>query len=170
MNRSSKWVAVRFSLTVLACSLALLGCKSTPKPAPWTVKITKVTPASIEVDLVGISRSEDAYWRNSVKPDDYWKPNSLLRKQVEKRKKGTNFADSSEFILAKDDPIWNTWSGYGTYELLIMANLPGRHDNSPSDPRRVFLPLDKGSWDAKNKTIEVEISDTQVRPLTPQKP
>jgi hypothetical protein len=148
------------------------GCGSAPKkakPVNWDMKLTKVTPASIEVDLIGISKSEDSYWRN-LRPDDYWKPNSPVRKQVEKRAKTTKFEASPEFVLPKDDPIWNAWFGYGSVELVVMANLPGKFGNDPADPRRLVLPLDKKQWLAKDKTIELEVSDVQVRALTPQKP
>ncbi len=155
----------------LVCVLAA-GCGSTPKtgkPAKWDIKVTKVTPASIEVDLIGISKSEDAYWRN-VKLDEYWKANSPLRAQVEKRAKTTKFETAQTFVLAQDDPVWATWFGYGAVELVVMANLPGKFSNDLADPRRLILPLDKKQWLAKNKTIELEVSDVQVRALTPQKP
>ncbi len=167
----------------LACALALAliatGCaSSTPAPTrgsvvPWTIKITKVTPASVEVDLFGVSKSEDEYWRNSVRMDDYWKAKSSVRQSVfnGNRAKTTRFDAPGPYVLDRNDPIWKKWSGYGSYELAIMANLPGTFPNPAADPRRLFLLLGKKEWDPREKrTLEIEILDGQIRVLTPQRP
>jgi len=153
---------------LLAACLAAAGCAGS-KPVAWNTKITRTTTASIEVDLVGISPSEDAYWRRSVKPTKYWMPGDPVRKQVLSRAKTTQFKDGDVFVLKADDPVWKQWLNYGATELLIMANLPGRFTDDESDPRRLILPLGSKSWDAKNKTIEIQILDGQIRPVTPQK-
>jgi hypothetical protein len=143
------------------------GCKSTPKPpkpVPWSVTITKQTPASIEVDLVGVSPSEKPYWQNNVRPDDYWK-NGPVRQAAQKVT--TTFKEGATFTLPSTDPIWKQWFGYGTTELMIMANLPGKYDNGPYDRRRVFVPLDKKAWESKDKTIKIQILDEFIRVLTP---
>ncbi len=133
----------------------------------WNLKIKKSTPASVEVDILGISSSEDSYWRRSVKPDDYWNPNKPIRKQAQARAKSTRFENDSVYLLKMDDPIWTQWRGYGSSELLIMANLPGTYSNDESDPRRAILSLGKNAWQAKDKTIELEVLDGQIRVLTP---
>jgi hypothetical protein len=161
---------VKFAILVVALSSLVVGCHTPPPPVAWNIHITKVTTASVTVDLMGISRTEDGYWRNSVKPSDYWNPNRPIRKEAAARARTTDFKDQKEFLLSGEDPIWGQWISYGAFELMIMADLPGINDNSPSDPRRVFLPLNKKQWQTKNKTIEVEISDSQVRVLTPQQP
>jgi hypothetical protein len=167
------------NLRIIASLVGLLfltpGCSSGPKPSKpvqWSVEIKKVTPASVQVDLVGVSRSEDAYWR-SIKPSDYWKPNSKIRKaaETEGRSVTTRFEKPDKYVLAKDDPIWNKWFGYGTFEIMVIAELPGKDfDDGPADPRRQFLNLGKKVWQAKNKVLELEVSDGQVRVLTPQNP
>lgn len=158
-------------LTLLAAlGLIAVGCASGPKtgkPVPWTVKIKKSTPASIAVDLVGISPSEDSHWRRAVKPSDYWSPNSLIREQVKSRARTTTFETEQEFVLKRDDPIWKEWTSYGSSELLIMASLPGKFSNDEFDPRRQIVSLGKNAWQTKNQTLEIEISDTQVRVVTP---
>ena len=166
--------------SVLAVTLALLapGCASGPQPPtrgtviPWNLKITKNTPASIELDLIGVSKSEDDYWRNNVKMDEYWKPGSPIRQAVidGKRSVSATFDQSKTFYLDRTNAIWKTWFSYGSYELAIMANLPGKYAPGPSDPRRLFLLLGKNEWDAKKRTLEVEILEGQIRVLTPQKP
>jgi hypothetical protein len=154
-------------ISFIALCIITAGCSSLPKPVPWNVSITKVTPASIEVDIVGISPTEKPYWMNSVKPDDYWKPNNSVRNGA--KKLSTTFQDGTTFELKRDNPIWNDWFSYGTTELMVMANLPGSYDNGPFDRRRLFLPLNKKLWKSKNKTLEIEIQDEFIRVLTPQK-
>ena len=145
----------------------LAGCSTGPKAVAWNLNINKVTPASIEVDIVGISPSEKPYWMNAVKPDTYWKPNDSIRKGV--KKISTNFSAGRTFDLQLTNPIWTQWFGYGTTELMIIANLPGTYDNGPYDRRRIFVPLNKNLWDSKDETIRLEIQDEFIRVMTPQK-
>ncbi len=170
MNAASLNTLIRTGILLLLCALVAPGCSSSGhksgKPTAWNVKVTKVTPASVEVDLLGISAAEDSYWRRSVKPDDYWDPNKPIRKQALARAKTTRFEDPA-FIVKMDDPVWAKWRGYGASELLIMANLPGKYSNDEADPRRQILSLGKNDWKAKDKTIEVEILDGQIRVVTP---
>ncbi len=160
-----------FSFTLLSLLLALIaaGC-GTPKPKPvrWNLSITKNTPASIEVDVVGVNPSEKPYWMNSVKPDDYWKPNSTARKSA--RKITQTLQMGQPWVIAREDDIWNQWFSYGATELMIMANLPGAYDNGPFDQRRLFVSLDKNLWQAKGKTLQIEVQDQMIHVLTPQRP
>src|SRR3989442_9676076 len=105
---------------------------------------------------------------NGVKPDDYWKPNNSIRNGAKKVSK--ILETGTPWVLDRSDPIWNEWFSYGATELMIMANLPGGGDNTSFDRRRVFLPLDKKLWKAKNKTLQIEVQDQFIRVLTPQKP
>ena len=168
---------VKTSLLCAALSVLAAGCSSpAPSPTrgsvvPWTVKITKATSASVEVDVFGVSKSDDAYWRNSVQMDAYWKPKSSIRQSAMDRynAKSTRFEATGVLVLERKDPIWAKWSSYGSYELAIMANLPGNFPNPAADPRRLFLPLGKKEWDAKGRTLEIEILEGQIRVLTPPK-
>ena len=169
---------IKTSLLCAAVSLLAAGCASHSTPptrgsvVPWTIKITKVTPASVEVDLFGVNKSDDAYWRNSVQMDAYWKPKSAIRQSAIDRyeAKTTRFDTPETFVLDGRDPVWTKWSSYGSYELAIMANLPGTFSNPAADPRRLFLPLGKKEWDAKGRTLEIEILEGQIRVLTPPRP
>ena len=38
------------------------------------------------------------------------------------------------------------------------------------DRRRIFVPLDKNVWVAKDKTLQIEVQDQFIRVTTPQKP
>jgi hypothetical protein len=172
-------LTVKAVLLCLGLAALAAGCTSTSSAptrgsvVPWTVKITKATPASVEVDVFGVSKLEDAYWRNSVRMDDYWKPDNSARRSVfdGKRAKTTRFDAPDPFVLESKDPIWKTWDSYGSYELAIIANLPGAFPNAAADPRRLFLPLGKKEWNpATKRTLEIEILEGQIRVLTPPRP
>ena len=166
--------AARNTLVAFAVGLLAQGCASSGhnsgKPVAWNIKVTKSTAASVEADLLGISPSEDSYWRQSVKPDDYWNPNKAIRRQALERAKTTRFEQGPTFVLKIDDPIWNKWRSYGATELLVMVNLPDKHSNDESDPRRLIIPIGKKAWEAKANTLELEILDGQIRVLTPARP
>jgi hypothetical protein len=167
---------VKTSLLCAAVSLLAAGCASHPPPptrgsvVPWTVKITKATPASVEVDLFEVNKLEGAHWR-AVRMDDYWKPNSPIRQSARKEYSAitTRFDAPGPFVLKIDDEHWKQWSGNGRYELAIMANLPGTFPNPADDPRRLFLLLGKKEWDTKDRTLEIKILEDHIRPLTPLK-
>jgi hypothetical protein len=166
------------SLTIFVVAVCLFagGCASGPPPVtrgavvPWTIKLAKVTPASVEVDLIGVSKSENDYWK-SINLDEYWKPNSPIRQQAAGRAKTTRFETSNAFALDAKDPIWKTWFGYGSYEVVVLANLPGKFAGGANDPRRLFLLLGKKEWNPQTKrTLDLEVLESQVRVLTPQEP
>jgi hypothetical protein len=158
---------LKLLMLFVAMTFLVTGCRSGTKPVAWNVSITKTTPASIEVDFIGVSPSEKPYWMNDVKPDDYWKPNDSIRQGA--RKLTINFQSGTTFVLQRKDPIWNDWLNYGATELMVMADLPGTYDNSPYDRRRLFLPLNTKTWKSKNKTLEIQIQDEFIRVLTPQR-
>jgi hypothetical protein len=61
-------------------------------------------------------------------------------------------------MISRDNPKWEHWIDRGATELLLIANLPGsRFPQGPSDPRRVFIPLDKNVWRAEGGTIQIEV-------------
>jgi hypothetical protein len=154
----------RASLFV-AAAVVFAGCGST-KPVAWNIQLTKNTPASIEVDIVGIAPSEKLSWMNNVKVDDYWKANSSIRKGT--KKFTTAFQSGSNDVVKVNSPLWKEWFSYGATEIMIVANLPGQYEPGPYDLRRLFLPLDKKSWKTKNRAIKIEIQEERIRVLTPQ--
>jgi hypothetical protein len=164
--KARSWV----SLLLLGALVFSAGCSSTRHksgtPVAWNIKLVKTTTSSVEVDLIGISISEDSYWSKSVKPDDYWNPSKPIRSQAESRAWSTRFETAPVSILKIDDKIWNQWLGYGASELLILASLRGRYSNDENDPRRLILDIGKNHWQAKDKTLELEVLDGQIRVLT----
>jgi hypothetical protein len=157
----------RLSVLLVTAVLVCVGC-GTPKPKnqPWSLNLTKVTPASIEVDLIGVSQLEKAAWEG-YPLDNYWAPGDLRRRNADKLT--SNFQSGNTWSVPQTDPKWKGWLGRGASELLIIANLPGSFPSGPADPRRIFLPLDKKAWEAKGQTLEIQIQDTLINVMTPPK-
>jgi hypothetical protein len=152
-------------LLLIALSLILAACQSTrPSPRAWDLMITKTTPASIEVDLVGVSEIEKLAWQG-YDLDQYWAPGDSRRANADKLT--MSLPNDQPWVVSKDDPHWRSWLNHGATELLILANLPGHFDPGPTDPRRIIIPLDKNRWKTKGGKLEIEVQDTIVRPLTP---
>jgi|SRR5579862_2249088 len=143
----------------------LVSCQSTrPQPGAWDLVITKTVPASIEVDLIGISEIERPAWEG-YDLDQYWTAGDSRRAKADKLSK--NLETGQPWIVSRADPQWQKWLNHGASQLLIMANLPGRFAAGPTDPRRTFLPLEPNRWKTKSGRLEIEVQDTIVRPLTP---
>lgn len=164
----TKTTALSLLLALAALSMLAVGCKTTPKPVAWTLVINKTTPASIEVDLIGVTPLDKTYWLNTVKPNDYWKPGNPTRKNA--KKLSSKFESGPVWTVRPDDPAWKTWFGSGASELLVIADLHLRDaSNDPTDPRRLFLPLDKNSWESKDKVLNIVIEDERVYTTTAPK-
>jgi hypothetical protein len=161
-------------LAVLAgLCVALSGCKVVgggSKAAAWNLTITKATPATIEVDLVGVTPL-DKTSLEGYPVDKYFSANDPRRTGLKvDRDRLTRVLQSNEpWLIDRKDPIWAGWRERGVTELLVLARLPGRFEGGPNDPRRLFIPLQKGKWDAQGSTLEVEIQDTLIRVMTRQK-
>jgi hypothetical protein len=163
MRMSTKRTIVSSAL-FLALALILPGCSTSApkiKPVAWNVKITKKTPASIEVDVIGVTEQEKTYY-DSLAMDGYWKANSQVRRDADKITKVLE--EDQPWIISQDDPKWIQWKNRGVTTLLVVANLP-----VADGLWKVPLTLDKKSWDAKNRTIEIEIQNTLIRVQTPRR-
>jgi hypothetical protein len=145
---------------VLAVALAATGCSSTPKPVPWKISVTKTTPASIEVDLIGVTEKEKQFYEG-LTMDNYW-PNSPVRRDADKLSQ--ILKTKEPWLISDEDPHWKEWHDRGVTTLVVVANLP-----VPNGLWKVSLPLDKKAWDAKNHTLEIEIQNTLIRVNTPEK-
>ena len=152
---------------LVACVMAALllaGCAAGPKP--WNLSINKTTSASIQVDVIGISKADEPYWEG-YNINTYWSDGDLRRKDAQPLTQILKLGQP--WVIPATNPKWKTWFDHGATELLIIANIPGHFDAGPADPRRRFLPLAKKAWDAKNDTLEIEVQNTQILPITPQK-
>lgn len=167
MNYSKKTARFALVVSLLAAVLAV-GCASShPRPKAWNISINKTTYASIQVDLIGVTESEKPYWEG-YNIDKYWSDGDLRRKNAQPLTQVLKMGQP--WVVSVSNSKWQEWLNRGATELLVVANLPGHFDAGPADPRRLFLPLDKHAWNAKNGTLEIEIQDTMILVLTPTKP
>lgn len=163
MNPTKNKIA-GLSVLLVALSLFAVGCGTTKpgRAVAWNVSITKTTPASIEVDLIGVTENEKQFYAG-LAMEDYWKSGGQVRKDADKLTK--ILQKDQAWIVDRTDPKWDEWlKRRGKTELLIIANLPVK-----SGLWKLALPLDKKSWLAKN-TLEIEVLDTRIVVVTPQKP
>ena len=141
------------------------GC-GTPGPKPWNLSINKTTPASIQVDVIGIKESENPVWEG-YNIDKYWSDGDLRRINAQPLTQILKLGQP--WVIPATDPKWQKWIARGDTELLIIGNLPGCFDAGPADPRRLIIPL-QPVWQTKNDTLEIEVQDTLIQVNTPQKP
>lgn len=145
----------------VAVVVSVAGCASSPagRPVTWNISITKKTTASIEVDLVGVANKNEENFLTGLSSDDYWKPNSQIRKDAEKLgNKLTKFLQQDQpWIIHRADPQWQAWLNRGVFELFIIARLP-----EASGDWKVVLPVGKKVWDAKNHTLEIVVVDSGI--------
>ncbi len=158
----------KIALVLFAAALALViaGCASTPKikPVPWKLSITERTPASIEMDVIGVTPSDQKYYE-CISWEDYWKPDSQIRRDAPKLTKFLS-KDTPTWMVSPEaadaSAMWKQWTKRGAIELLLVARLP-----ETGGQWKVPLSLDKKAWKARNQTIEVEVLDSLVRVITP---
>jgi hypothetical protein len=146
---------------VLAVNL-FSGCSS---PKPWNLNITKTTPASIQVDLIGVKPEEKPGWE-ARNLDKYWGPDGALMRR-DAQPLSQTLQKGVPWRISVNDSKWQEWLNRGCTEVLVLANLPGSFESGPADPRRRFLPL--VGWKTKGKMIEIEVRDTMIQVLTPNK-
>lgn len=148
--------------------LALVGCVS---PLRLTfVPDETVAGRTVDVDVVGVNRSDLQMWRDYT-VSEYFKAGNDFRAaaRASGRLKTIVFRSggpSSETIESKD-PIWKKWSEAGVTHLVVIANLPGDIKDTPGEgPARKILPWDDG-W--PSNAINLTVSKGMVSVNTPHK-
>lgn len=153
---------VLFVFASVTLALVIAGCASTPKinAVPWTLSITEKTSASIEMDVIGVTATDQKYFEG-MSWEDYWKPDSQIRRDARPQSK---FLKQGEpwVISAKDKEVWDQWLKHGVVELLLVARLP-----EAGGLWKVPVSLDKKAWKAQKQTIEVEVLDSRIVVTTP---
>jgi hypothetical protein len=157
----------RLSVILAVVSSLVAGCggggAAKIKPKAYNVSITKTTPASVDVELIGITELEKPQWEG-YSMTKYWSPGDPLRGNTPD-KLSQSLELNKPWKLDRKDPIWDKWLRRGVAYLVIVARLPGKFEDGAADPRRLFISLDKHAW--QGKTLEFEVRETQIRPLTP---
>jgi hypothetical protein len=152
MNKKSKLGSLAWCM---ALALVLVGCSSIH---PWNLEISKKTPASIQVDLVGVASPNEENFLTSVSFEDYWNNPQFRNDQVKLGNMLTKFPEQGHpWILKATDPQWQAWLQRGVNEVYVVARLPEANGNW-----KVPLPLGKKNWDAKKKTIEISVVDSAI--------
>ena len=154
---------LRVSFLLLAVTVLVAGCGSSqPSPVAWNINIKK--PAPIEVDLVAVTAREKPRFE-AYALDKYWSPNDEERKGADK----LTSEPVDTWTITRKDPKWKAWLGRRVVGLYVIANLPGNFEGG-ADPRREYLPLDKGHWDPEERrTLNIEVKENRILILTPEK-
>ena len=158
------------SAGLILCLAALSGC-GTMKRLSVTVmldpEMTKDPAAipTVEVNLVGINKSEMPQWK-AYSMSEYWSPGNKLRAGAEKYV--VRFAQTlpSKQRLDRKNPIFQKWQDKTASHLFVLADLPGMADPKPGqpDPRRIVLPLHPKAWKADDITITIKAGQMVCSP------
>ncbi len=157
-------------LLLFSFGLLFAGCHPAPTGSRFNVEVipgNDVKQASVEVDLIGATEREKAFWE-SYSIDKYWEPGDPVRRDAEKY--SLRLDNGRARALAVPDPIWNKWLNRGALYLVVIAQLPGDFKGLARDPRREVLSLDKRNWKTSNARLEIEIQERQIRVLTVERP
>jgi hypothetical protein len=158
--------------TLCGLALALSSC-GPPQAEPFEVRITldrSLDKASVLVDLVGVSGSDQMVWQN-YSMTKYWKEGDPMRRDAKKVVADFS-AQTLTFTLAKNDPIWDQWLRAGAVNLAVLAYLPGRFEDVPgnADPRRRMVSLFPRVYKEGSKTVlTFEIKRSGINATTPLK-
>lgn len=153
------WFLMLATLGLL--SVAAPGCRTTAKikPVAWNLIITNTTTDSVQVDLVGATPEELSRFYDRLSMGTYWKPDGDVRKDADKMSK--LLVSHGQWTVNRKDPKWRRWLGRGVKQVLVVADLPEKNALW-----KVPVSLDKGAWDAKHRTLQIEIQTTLIR-ITP---
>jgi hypothetical protein len=166
-----KIAKLAFCATLGGLVLTTTSCRPKP-PVPTRYKVEVLLDASLErasvlVDLVGVSGSDQQVWQN-YSMTKYWKEGDPMRRDAKKV-----VADFSgqilTFTLAKNDPIWDKWLDAGATHLAVLAYLPGRFEDLPgnADQRRRLVSLFPNVWkEGESAVLKFEIKRSGINVLT----
>ena len=141
----------RNSLLALLALLTLVGCDP---PDVEIVIAPKYQSAMIQIDFVKVERSEVPAWM-SMDIDEYFSPGNQFRKFAKQR--GDIYTvyynvpqKTFHGNIENDDPVWEgveyERSAEQSFDVIVLADLPGSYGGLPVDIRRRIIPLEKKSW------------------------
>ena len=142
---------IKKCLPVVFVLLALVGCDA---PDVEIVISPEYQSATIQIDFVKVQRSEMAVW-TSMNIDDYFSPGSQFRDFAKQR--GDIFTvyynvpqKTFKGSIRSDDPVWERVEYERgveqSFDVIVLADIPGVYGDSPFDIRRKVIPLEKKSW------------------------
>ncbi|MGK0309533.1 MAG: hypothetical protein ACJAT5_000079 [Lentimonas sp.] len=139
------------SLVVLFVLLALAGCDA---PNVEIIISPEYQSATIQIDFVKVQRSEVPIWMG-MSVDDYFSPGSQFRDFAKQR--GDIYTvyynvpgKAFQGTIPSDDSVWENFEyergSEQSFDVIILADLPGAYGGLPVDIRRKIIPLEKKSW------------------------
>ena len=114
---------------------------------------------SMEVDVVGVNESELDRWRH-YSVTQYFSAEDLFRKDADRYTMTFTDSDAKPKTLEPKDPVWKVWQEKSAQALVILAHLPGEHQDQPDqqDARRLIIPLADSGFSMKQaSTITVVV-------------
>lgn len=128
---------------------------------------------SVEVHLVGVSKSEKDSW-DLVPMTKYWEYGNKLRNSAKDYTKVIKFGgdEPCKKVLCKNDEFLKIWKKKKSEYLFIMANLPGVFDDmdKSADARRLRIPaLNSKCWKFGHPAIEISINSGNIACYTEHK-
>lgn len=139
------------SLLVSLVLVALVGCDA---PDVEIVISPEYQTATIQIDFVKVKRSEVPIWMG-IDIDDYFSPGSQFRDFAKQR--GDIYTvyynvpqKAFEGKFDSEDAVWEKFEyergSEQSFDVIVLADLPGAYGGSPIDIRRKIIPLQKKSW------------------------
>jgi hypothetical protein len=136
------------------------------------------TVPSVEVNFIGVNRTEYAVWY-SYSINKYWLPENSQRVTAV-RQGETAVATFSEHppynvVISRTNKFWDRWRKKGAIYLIALCNYPRTSKDEPgeADPRRVILPLSKQRWSGYfwgRRRIRFQVTPRGIDCLTPPLP
>ncbi len=162
-------------MVMAAVAFGLVGCKNKPKTWQGNIEVApgpnlagKLTGATLDVDLVGVTEVEASQWSGRDLPG-YFAMNSGERADAEAR--GTAYKmqfgagkGSGPQVLRKEDPIWQKWKDRKVTKLVVVANSAA----GTKMPNHFEMPLTTNR--IKVGTIKVQVDSADTTSLTPIEP
>ena|SRR6266567_2077162 len=167
------------TLMVLAGVMALMtGCFTCKpgeegKPKQYNVQVNLDPPLKGKceaVDVVGVNPASLARWQD-YSMSSYWKDGDPLRLDTKADRITFNFTEGQPLTqtLSISNPQWTAWQAKGVTHLLVLAELPGHHEDKrgDADVRRLTLPLGGCHWAKGTNTLNVLVQQSGIQVLTP---
>lgn len=165
-------------IALAGMAILLPGCSSCKpgqpgKPRPYNIQVNldpSLKGKCEVVDLVGVNPASVARWEQ-YSMSSYWKEGDTLRRDSKPDRVTLSFAAGQPLTqtLNVNNAQWAAWKAKGVNYILVLAELPGRHDDKPAnaDDRRISLPLDECHWAKGTNTLNVLVQQSGIQLLTP---
>jgi len=162
-------------MAMVATAFSFVGCKSKPKTWQGNIEVApgpnlagKLSGATLDVDLVGVTDVEAAAWAGRDL-NTYFAMNSGERADAHAKGTATPMLfgggnGSGAKMLASNDPIWKTWKEKKVTQLFVLANSAA----GTKMPNRFNMPLTTNR--IKVSTFKIQVDSADIGNLSPIEP